>query len=111
MTKELKGNSLVSARLKKHIQHFSFIVDGPPELHLLAPDLQENFVYVPSRTRPGPLRPKSFRVFVSEFLDPTANCFIRNVDASLREKIFDIPITQRKSKIEPNGVLDDGCKK
>jgi hypothetical protein len=38
---------------------------------------------------------------------PAADGLIRNINASLSQKVLDVSKAERKSKIQPNGVLDD----
>jgi hypothetical protein len=38
---------------------------------------------------------------------PAANSFIGDIHATLRQQILDIPKAQRKSEIQPDGMLDD----
>ena len=43
---------------------------------------------------------------ISRLTDPVYR-FIRYIDSAFRQEIFDIPITEREPKIEPNSMLDD----
>ncbi len=71
--KKLKRSRFVSAGLKKHVQHLSLVINGPPEIHLLATDLQEDLVNVPCKAWLGPLYPKPLRILPTKFLNPAAD--------------------------------------
>ncbi len=43
----------------------------------------------------------------SELRNPTSDRFVGNYDPALGEQVFDVPKTQRKPGIEPDGVLND----
>jgi hypothetical protein len=43
----------------------------------------------------------------TKFDRPTTDSFIRDIDAALRQQIFNVPGAQGKSEVQPDGVLDD----
>ena len=43
----------------------------------------------------------------AKFCRPAADGFIGDIDATLGQQILDIPKAQRKSEIQPDGILDD----
>ena len=43
----------------------------------------------------------------TEFQDPSSNCLIRDVETTLGKQVLNVPIAQRETAIEPDGMLDD----
>ena len=43
----------------------------------------------------------------AELQSPTADRLVGHVDTSLGEHVLDVAVAQRKSEIQPDGVLDD----
>ena len=43
----------------------------------------------------------------AKFYRPAADGFIGNIDATLGQQVLDIPKAQRKSEMQPDGILDD----
>ena len=43
----------------------------------------------------------------TELHDPPSNCLIRDVETTLGKQILHVPIAQRETAIEPDGMLDD----
>ena len=72
----------VPAGLNQEIQDFALTVHGTPTLN-------------PPRIGP------------TEFLDPSSNCLIRDVETTLGKQVLNVPIAQRETAIEPDGMLDD----
>lgn len=56
----------------------------------------------------GPGTPQAPGIDRPEFQRPPSHGFIGNVDPTLGQQIFDIPIAEREAIVEPDGMLDDG---
>src|SRR3984893_7863091 len=89
---ELDGCRPVSTTLDQNLEDLAFVVDGTPQIHLLARDPDDHFVEMPaiarSRTAPPPA-PSERR---SEFEHPTANAFVGEIETTLGKQLFDIAI-------------------
>ena len=87
------------------------MVDGTPQIHVLARDPDDHFVEMPAiaRSRTAPSHASSDRR--SEFEHPTANALVGEVEATLGKQLLDIAIAQGEAKVQPHGVLDDGRRK
>ena len=42
----------------------------------------------------------------TELQDPSSNCPVGDVETTLGEQVLDVPIAQRETAIEPNGMRD-----
>ena len=58
----------------------------------------------PPTLNPPPIDP-------TEFQDPSSNCLIRDVETTLGKQILNVPIAQRETAIEPDGMMDDDWRK
>ena len=87
------------------------MVDGTPQIHVLARDPDDHFVEMPAiaRSRTAPSQAPSDRR--SEFEHPTANAFVGEVEATLGKQLLDIAIAQGEAEVQPHGVLDDDRRK
>ncbi len=101
LSHEFQCSPLVSALLNQDVENFAFTIHGAPQVHLLAADIHENFVDVPM------IKDCPAGIGLSELQHPQTDRFIADVDSSLREKILNIPVAHRKTKIEPNGLSNN----
>ena len=84
------------------------MVDGTPQVHMLARDPHDHFVEMPSVARSWAAPPQIASDHRSEFEHPTANALVGDVEPTLGKQLLDIAIAQGKTKVQPDGVLDDG---
>lgn len=79
------------------------MVDGTPQVHVLARDPDEHFVEMPAiaRSRTAPSQAASDRR--SEFEHPTANALVGEVEATLAKQLLDIAIARGEAKAQPHG--------
>ena len=107
LSHESQCRPLVSALLNQDVEHVAFAIHGAPQVHLLAADIHENFVDVPMIKGSRTAFTDSAGIGLSEFQHPQTNRLVADVDSSLREKILDIPVAHRETKIEPNGLSNN----
>ena len=83
------------------------MVDGTPQIHVLARDPDDHFVEMPAiaRSRTAPSHASSDRR--SEFEHPTANALVGEVKAALEKQLFDIAIRQPVPEIPPDREDND----
>jgi hypothetical protein len=74
---------------------------------LFAVNLHKNFVDVERIAIALMLSLQSTSINRSEFDTPEADRFSADSDASLGQKVFDIPVTEIEAVVEPDGVGDD----
>ena len=101
----------VPAGLNQEIQDFALTVHGTPEIELPPSNYDDHLVQVPpfGRSWPPTLNPP--RIGPTEFQDPSSNCLIRDVETTLGKQVLNVPIAQRETAIEPDGMLDDDRRK
>ena len=101
---KLQGCPFIPAFLNQDVKYFAFAIHGAPQVHLFTADVYENFVEVPDVECRVTAFANSAGISLSEFQYPQTNRLIGDVDPSLREKILNIPVAHRETKIEPNGL-------
>ena len=101
----------VPAGLNQEIQDFAFAVHGTPEKVPPSPDHHDHLVQVPSFGRSWPPTLNPPRICPAEFQDPSSNCLIREVETTLGKQVLNVPIAQRETAIQPDGMLDDDRRK
>ena len=89
---QLDGRRPVSTTLDQDLEDLALVVDGTPQIHVLARDPDDHFVEMPAiaRSRTAPSQASSD--CRSEFEHRTANAFIGEVEATLGKQLFDIAI-------------------
>ena len=97
----------VPAGLNQKIQDFALTVHGTPEKEPPSPDHHDHFVQVPPFGRSWPPKLNPPCIGPTEFQDPSSNCLIRDVETTLGKQVLNVPIAQRETAIEPDGMLDD----
>jgi hypothetical protein len=108
---QLGGRRPVATALDQDLEDLALVVDGTPQIHLLARDPDDHFVEMPAiaRSRTAASQAPSNRR--SEFEYPTASAFVGEVEATLDKQLLDIAIAQGEAKVQPHGVLDDDRRK
>ena len=97
----------VPAGLNQKIQDFALTVHGTPEIELPPSNYDDHLVQVPAFGRSWPPTLNPPRIGPTEFQDPSSNCLIRDVETTLGKQVINVPIAQRETAIEPDGMLDD----
>ena len=97
----------VPAGLNQEIQDFALTVHGTPEIELPPSNYDDHLVQVPAFGRSWPPTLNPPRIGPAEFQDPSSNCLIRDVETTLGKQVLNVPIAQRETAIEPDGMLDD----
>jgi hypothetical protein len=104
---EFLGRPLITMRLNQDVDHIAVLVDGPPQIRLLAVDSDKDFVQMPSVSQPV-LKPLQFpNIIGTEFLTPQPNRLIRDDDSPLGKKILHISEAQAEAMVNPDRVTDD----
>ena len=97
----------VPAGLNQEIQDFAFAVHGTPEIEPPPSDNDDHLVQVPPFGRSWPPASNPPPIGPTEFQDPSSNRLIRDVETTLGKQVLNVPIAQRETAIEPDGMLDD----
>jgi hypothetical protein len=97
----------IAARLNEDVDHVSVLINGAPKIVLAAADPNEDFIEVPDISSATLFPPRIGCVFAAELLAPLADRFVRYLNATLGQEIFDISEAQGEPIVEPNGVADD----
>ena len=103
---EAPGGCRVSSPLEQHLDDFTVLVDRSPQISLLASDPNEEFIHKEG-VAVSAVPKRSMRVPWSERGAPEADGFVGDEDASLSQQVFDIPMTEIKAVMEPDGLLND----
>jgi hypothetical protein len=93
--------------LKIHINHFTVLVYGPPEIMLLAVDLDEYFIDVKGVAETSVPSLQATGINRTEFNAPETDRFAADGDTAFREKVFDIAVSEVESMVEPDGKGND----
>jgi hypothetical protein len=98
---------LVASALNQDIKHIPILVDSSPEIMGFSIDFEKDFIQVPfvATTRASPSQFVGVRL--PKLQAPLPHCFIGYDDPSLCQQFFDITKTERKAKIQPDGVADN----
>ena len=96
-----------SCGIEPGIQDFALTVHGTPEIELPPSNYDDHLVQVPAFGRSWPPTLNPPRIGPTEFQDPSSNCLIREVETTLGKQVLNVPIAQRETAIEPDGMLDD----
>ena len=96
-----------SCGIEPEIQDFALTVHGTPEIELPPSNYDDHLVQVPAFGRSWPPTLNPPRIGPTEFQDPSSNCLIRDVETTLGKQVLNVPIAQRETAIEPDGMLDD----
>src|SRR5208283_2633018 len=104
---QFHGCSLVAPSLHPEIENLAFIVDRAPEPEPPARNRHGHLVEMPPRRWPWASAAKFADEQRPEFQEPSPHRFVRDIQSTLSEQIFDVAITKGETNIEPNRVSDD----
>ena len=100
-------SAAISSGLDQEIQNLPFTIYGTPQIHSPAIDRDEYLIEMPACVCGWMRSSELSSIGKAKFYRPAADGFIGNIDATLGQQILDIPKAQRKSEIQPDGILDD----
>ena len=105
------GFAIVALRHVR-LQHFTFMIDGSPEVMHFAVDFHENLIQMPLPVRvcPHPINPISTdlgREHRAKSVPPKSDSFVSDIDPSLVQKTLNIAERERKSNVHHDGQPDD----
>lgn len=105
--KKLLGCSLVTPTLHQNIEHVAKLIDGSPKVVLLSIDFQKHLIEMPLVPTTRSAMTQFIGIGLTKFQASLPNCFIGQHDTTLGYNLFNITITQRKVKIQPDAVAGD----
>ena len=89
---QLDGRRPVSTTLDQDLEDLALVIDGTPQIHLLACDPDNHFVEMPAIARSRTARSQASRDRRSEFEHPAANALVGDVEPAFGKQLFDIAI-------------------
>jgi len=104
---EFLSSLCIPPPLDEEIQHFTLVVDRPPEPVFAAADRNHHFIKVPMIARSRPRTADICRDRRPELQEPPPDCLVGCVNAALGQQFLDIPKRQCEPGIEPDRVADD----
>ena len=107
LPKELRGSCVVAAALHENIEPIPVLIHRPPQVMSLAVDREENFVEVPRVTRPGTPAPELIGILLPKLAAPLPDRLVGHRDATCKQELFNIPITEAETEIQPDRVTDN----
>ena len=110
LSHQLERRLAVSPWLNQDVQDLAFAVHGTPDVQLSAVDGDKHFIEMPPHIWPRPSSSQLSGNDGTELQSPTADRLVGHVDTTLSEHILDVAVAQRKSEIQPDGLLDDDAR-
>ena len=100
LLEEFQCSGLVAGLGGEGFQDFTLVINGPPQIVLLAVDLHKHLVEVPA---PMGIDPHAVNALPSDFsgehrakpVPPEAHGFVAEIDPTLGQQILDVPKRQR----------------
>ena len=105
------GRLRIAARLHENIKCVAVGIHGPPQPVLHAIDRDYNFVHVPLVVRTRSVPPDTSSKMRTEPVDPKADGFAADNDATFRQQILNICRAQREAMVRPNRASNDLTRK
>ena len=108
---QLDGRRPVATTLDQDLENLALVVDGTPQLHVLARDPDDHLVEMPSITRPRTRLSQPSCNHRPEFQHPAAHALVGDLEPALGKQFLDIAVAQREAQVEPYSMLDDDRRK
>jgi hypothetical protein len=93
--------------LDQDIEDVPVLINGSPQIVILALDRQKHLIHVPLIAGPRTATTELISILLAELVAPFADGSIRENHAALKKQFFDIPEAQAETKVEPDGVADN----
>jgi hypothetical protein len=107
LAEEFLGRFLVALALHKNVEDISLLVHGPPEIVPFATDGQKHLIEVPLVARSRAPTAQQIGIGLPKFPAPIPHRLVRQDDAALRHELFDVPVTEAETKVQPDAMTDD----
>lgn len=107
VSEEAPSGRCVPPLLEQDVDDLAILVDGPPQVPVLAPDPDEDLVHEDRVAVAAVPSPQSPRVPGSELVAPEADRLVGDDDSSPGQQVLDVPMAQVEAVVEPDCVLDD----
>lgn len=107
MPEETPGGYRVPPVLQQLVDDLTVLVDGPPEVTVLALDPDEDLVHEDGVAVAAVPAPQSMGVTGSELVAPEPDRLVSDEDPSPGQEVLDVPMAQIEAVVEPDCVLDD----
>ena len=102
------GRLPVTPPLHQHIERMTFLVDRAPQVMMLAFDGQHHLVQIPFVAALGLVPPQGNGIGLPELQGPLPDGFVGDEDSPASHQLLDVAKAQRKSKVQPHDMADDG---
>ena len=106
LLQQLDRCRLVAALLHQHVEHFAFVINGAPEEHAFAPDLDDHLVEMPPTGWRHHSASQARRHPRVELLDPAAYRLAADLNASMGKHLLDIANAECEAEAEPHRQTD-----
>ena len=108
---KLQRSALVSTFTYITFKNFTLVINGPPQVVSLAIDFHEHLVQMPPPATGFHALDAALsdlgREQRAEPMPPISHCFMADIDATLMQKILDVPKRQRKPDVEHDSQTND----
>jgi hypothetical protein len=90
--------------LKVHIHDFAVLINGSPQVKLLAVDLHEDFIDIEGIAITSVISLQATNIDGTELYAPEPNRLMADSDAPLGQEILDIAVAKIEAIVEPDSV-------
>jgi hypothetical protein len=97
--------------LHEQVENLAFVVNCAPEPELLARNSYGHLIEMPTQCWPRASTAKFSGEQWAELQNPSPHRFLGDIQTTFRKQIFDVPIAERETHRQPNGVPDDRRRK
>jgi hypothetical protein len=106
-SKESFGGFGIPPWLNEYVEYNAVLIHRTPKVMLHALDPDEHLIKVPLVTGPRTAAAQSAREGLAELLAPAPDGLVRDDNATLSQKQFDISQAEAEHVIQPDSVADD----
>jgi hypothetical protein len=98
---------LVPPALHQDIEDMAILIDRPPQIVAFTPHAEKHLIQMPFVARSRAPAAQLIGIGLPKFPTPLSHRLIRQDDATLGHELFDIPIAEAETKVQPDAVADD----
>ena len=107
LSKQSSRRSSAASPLDQKVEHFTLVVDRPPQPVFPAANLDRHLIEMPASAGSRTTAAKIACDLTPELQKPAPDRLIRNIDPTLGEHFLDVAKRQSETGVEPDRVLND----
>jgi hypothetical protein len=107
LVEELLGHSLMATPLHENVQDMAILIDRQPQIMTFALDRQKDLIEMPLIPGLRPAVAQLIGILWAKLTAPLADRFIGQDDATSKQELFHVVVTETKAEVPPDAMANN----